>query len=34
MLFQARVWGDKELLRKADNMDMRSCRQLDELMAQ
>lgn len=34
MLYQARVWGNHELMRKAENMEMRSCKQLDDIMAQ
>jgi len=34
MLYQARVWGNHDLLRKAESLEMRSCAQLDELLAQ
>lgn len=34
MLYQARVWGNRDLLRKAENLEMRSCQQLEELMSQ
>ena len=34
MLYQARVWGNHEMLQKAENLEMRSCKQLEELVAQ
>ncbi|XP_065063516.1 dnaJ homolog subfamily B member 14-like [Rhopilema esculentum] len=34
MLYQARVWGNHEMLRKAENLEMRSCKQLEDLVAQ
>eukprot|EP00794_Sanderia_malayensis_P011750 gene11750-12970_t len=33
MLYQARIWGNVEMLKKAENMETRSCDHLREIMA-